>query len=504
MKADHRRLSEEQQQEYVSRDQFASRLSEYGWLADDISRDVGEDFMVRIFDKGMSSGLGFLVQLKSVSNLDGHQIQGGYTSYRLDVGDLLHWEASAVPVFVVIWDVNREYGCWIGVPEAIEELSKRRPAWRDQQTARVRIPSSNRTDDEGLEHIRKAVARYYYPVIAKGKTLEIHARFLFPTTPEGTASRLALERHFATGEPVEIDGSFVEELVFSEWWTRLWGEIDLSEGQLALGPRPSDRTVPVRLDLLSWRGQNAAIPYIDLRATMMGSDQLTCSNQHQPVPWRLEFVFRRAEQSFSMTVEVTGPGSNVEETLEILFVMRALAEGGRCRITFRETGQAINGDLPAGSANIPHPEFISLVDKLCLIQRQTGHILALPFDWSLDVADIDSINELVTIFETGQTTLHNQVVTGCFKKYALGLFLEPHQAGKPIQLRIVAPDGYVELLGERIHVGPFTQHISGTLDVPVAKLEEIIARMEPDDELEVRLIDADVVEEFDDWPKSGN
>ena len=144
MKADHRRLSEEQEQEYVSRDQFASRLSEYGWLTEPISRDLGEDFLVRIYDQGMSSGLGFLVQLKSVSNLDEYEIQGGYTSYRLEVGDLLHWEASAVPVFIVVWDVNRILGCWIGVPEAIVELNERRPAWRDQKTARVRIPSSNK------------------------------------------------------------------------------------------------------------------------------------------------------------------------------------------------------------------------------------------------------------------------------------------------------------------------------------------------------------------------
>ena len=84
----------------------------------------------------------------------------------------------------------------------------------------------------------------------------------------------------------------------------------------------------------------------------------------------------------------------------------------------------------------------------------------------------------------------------------MNLFLEPHRNGEPIKLRLVSPDGYVELLGVRIPVGPFTQYMSGTLDMPVAELEELIAGMGPDEELKVRLVNAEVVEEFDDWPRS--
>lgn len=501
MSTGQRRLSQEQQQEYISRDQFASRLSEYGWLTDDISRDLGEDFLVRIYDKGVSSGLGFLAQLKSVSDLGEYEIQGGYTSYRLEVGDLLHWEVSAVPVLVVIWDVSRQFGCWIGVPEAIEDLNKRRPVWREQKTARVRIPSSNRTDDEGLARIRQAVAHYYYPVIAKDEDIDIQARFEFPATPDGDASRLALERYLATGEPVEIDGKFVKEFKFSEWWTRLFGEMDLSDGLVAMGPPSSPEMVPARFDLQSHTGLTASIPYVELRAIKVGSEQITVSNELQSIPLRFTLTIHRSGSHSEISVTATGPGVNVEETREVLPFLQALADGGRFRITFLKTQESRQGEFPAGVVQAPPPDFLDIIEKLCLIQQETGSALALPADWSLDRMDIDAINELVAIVNTGEATLRNRVFTGVFQKLAVGLFLDAHRAGKSIKLKARALDGYVELLGERIHLGPFTQHICGWLDTPAAELEEMFAEMEPEDELEVRLVDADVVEEFDDWPK---
>ncbi|MFC2023923.1 DUF4365 domain-containing protein [Chloroflexota bacterium] len=497
-----RRLSREQQQEFRSRDQLADRFDEYGWIPGSIARDLGEDFLVRIYDEGVSSGLSFFVQLKSTEDLNQLMLASGDISYPLEVKDLLHWEVSAVPVFVVVWDVNSRRGCWVGVPDAIRDLDRRRPNWRRQRTARVRMPHANSTDDNGLCRLRQIVADYYYPVIARDKALEIHTRFLFPATPEGRAANIALQHHFATGAPVEIDGQFIRELRFPEWWSRLYGEIDMSEGLLGIGPSSPQETQPVRFDAISDDGRTASIPYVELRVSQAGSKQVTLTNEHQSIPLEFKLKLDRISSSFNLSINVLGPGTSAKETREILMFLRALADSGRLRITWLRSGQSSEAGFPPGALDSPNPAFVAAVEHLCLIEKETGHALPLPSDWTLDVRDQEAIDELVSIIETGQYTRHNRVITGGFSRYALNLFLEPHRAGKPIELHSMVPDGYVQLLGQKVAVGPFTRSMSGRLDLSVAELEDIVAEMESDDELEIRLVGAKVVEVFQGWPKS--
>lgn len=499
MTSNQRRLSGQQEQEYISRDQLATRLDEYGWVPDPVFRDLGEDFIVRIFDKGVSSGLAFWVQLKSTQDLDLFKIRGGYISYRVEVVDLKYWETSAIPVFIIIWDTNRKIGCWISVTDAITELDNRRPIWRRQKTVRVRIPYSNETSDAGFRQIRKIVAYHYYPTISRGKSIEIEAKFVFPETPEGQTARRAFEQHFAAGDIAEIDGQFIQELKFSEWWTRLFGKIDPSQGRLVLGPGKSEQPVPARLDLTSQDGVSASVPYVDLRILKRGSNEITLSNEGQQIPLQFLFVFREPDHHFRMTFRVTGPGTNVCDTRDLVSFLDTIARGCKLRITFLETQHTFEPELPGGHIDVPHPEFVSIVDNLCMIQQKTGCTLALDSDWSLADGEIQTINELVEIFKTGRVVKHNAILTGNFRKAALDLMLEVHRTGKPISLRLEGDDSWMELLGIKIPLGPYREHISGVLDISVAELERAIADMEAKDELEVRFVEAQVVEEFTDW-----
>lgn len=498
-----RRLSRQQQQEYRSRDQLADRFDEYGWIPDPISRDLGEDFIVRIYNEGISTGLAFFVQLKSTDDLDRLEIKGGYTSYPLKVKDLIHWDSSAPPVFVIIWDVNRLTGCWTSVHDAIAELDKRKSNWRNQKKVRVRIPRSNGTDDEGMCRIRQCVAYYCYPIVSKGRDVEIHATFTFPDTPEGQASRVALERHLAAGDVAEIDGEFIRELEFSDWWTRLFGEMDPSTGRLILGSRPSEQSVPVRLDLIPPDGDGYVFPYADFMVIKQGFDEFTVSNEHQPVALHFQFVFKRSEQHFTASVKLNGPGANVQETRDVLQFLKALAKGGKMRMTFRRTGKVLDGFLPGGVVDPPNPDFVDLIDTLCLIQQKTGRSLALRPDWAVSHRDVVRAREIVVIFETGRIAYGDATVTGRFQKEALELMLEAYQSGRPIKFRITSDETHVELLGVKISLGPVTRYISGEIGTPTVGLESTVSRMEAEDDLEVNLVNAEVIEEFANWvPKA--
>jgi len=497
-----RRLTAQQLQENRSREQLAERFDEYGWLPEPITRDLGEDFLVRIYDEGVSSGLSFFVQLKSTQDLTRNQLRSGRVSYPFKVKDIEHWEASAVPVFLFVWDVNDRRGCWCEVWEAIRQLNDSRPNWRHQKTARVRMPQSNSTDDEGLGLIRRRVADHYYPVIARDKDLTIEVSLRFPATPEGQSALTALEQHFETGEIAEIHGAFIDKFKFSDWYARLFGDNDPSIGHLVVGPASSSEPRAARLDLFAENGLRASVPYIELAATRVGSKQITLSNQDQPIPYQLRFVFDRPKASFRMTVEVSGPGVDVEEAKDILRFMTALANLHRVRLTFLATQETVQGAFAAGSPVAPDPRLVEAVDKLCLIQQKTGQRLRLPQDWTITSEDLEAIDQIMTIIEKGRTIRHNQIATFSFKRYALQLFLEPHKAGELIRLKMSAPEGYVRLLGERVDVGPFTRYTTGRLNIAAFELEDQIMSMGPDDELEVKLVDAEVVEEFDDWPKS--
>jgi hypothetical protein len=75
------RYSPQQQQENISRKQFEEFLEQHQWITNDVVPDLGEDILVRIYDKGISTGLSFYVQLKSTSNLKKHLPKSGAISY---------------------------------------------------------------------------------------------------------------------------------------------------------------------------------------------------------------------------------------------------------------------------------------------------------------------------------------------------------------------------------------------------------------------------------------
>ena len=59
--SDKMRMSPQQQQENISRKQLGEFLETHGFVTGDITPDLGEDILVRIYDKGISTGLSFYV-----------------------------------------------------------------------------------------------------------------------------------------------------------------------------------------------------------------------------------------------------------------------------------------------------------------------------------------------------------------------------------------------------------------------------------------------------------
>ena len=143
-------------------------------------------------------------------------------------------------------------------------------------------------------------------------------------------------------------------------------------------------------------------------------------------------------------------------------------------------------------------EYLQLIDKLCTIQDKARQHLQVPVE-GLTRADVQAIHELVEIIEHGKTITKHTEITGEFKGEALDIALDVHRQGRPIHFTVSSDESYVELFGLKIEVGRMTQHITGTIGMPITELEKAITALAPDEYLTLRFVDVEVVEIFPDW-----
>lgn len=183
------RLTNQKQQELISRKQLGERFVEFGWMPNS-PEDLGEDFIVHIYFHGRATGVTFHVQEKSVTNLHERR-KGDHLAYDFRVKDLKHWEAFSLPVVLIVWDIKLREGRWALLDAVISELDQRRPQWRfNKSKARVHIPWNNTTDDAGLMQLRQSIGWHFYPLIAKDKPLIMKVKLNFPHTEEGRAAMI--------------------------------------------------------------------------------------------------------------------------------------------------------------------------------------------------------------------------------------------------------------------------------------------------------------------------
>lgn len=120
------------------RDAFES----IGWVVNSIPNDYGVDFEVEIFDKGLSTGAVFKVQLKSSANTH-YSSDGSFVSQSIRAANaryLVH--ELRVPTVVVHCDVIQKRVFW-AMPQLISSLSEHLNTLDDDQSVTLRLPVAN-------------------------------------------------------------------------------------------------------------------------------------------------------------------------------------------------------------------------------------------------------------------------------------------------------------------------------------------------------------------------
>lgn len=494
------RHSPQQRQENVSRKQFEAFLEAHEFVTGDISPDLGEDILVRIYDKGVSTGLSFYVQLKSVDSIEKHLLKSGDISYPFEVKDLEHWAVQAVTVFLVIWDVKQNQGWWIWINDAIKFLQENSPDWEQKETANIHLLSKNQLNQSGLSEIRTLLANLYYPIVSKDKELTINTRFSFPKTPEGQAKFEELKRHFAAGDEVELDGKYIELFDFPDWWKRLYGEIDPSGMHLKIMPNRSPTFRPTLFEFVS-STDSEIIPYVELWTVKQGEEEITLTNDQQKIPVKFSIVLNKISRQNQIKINANLSNLDGIEALQILRMQKILSEGGAIKLTLLDSGEVISMPVPPAIFPAPDESVLDFVEKVCNIQKVTGVKIKFLEDGSFTKKDVQAADELMAIIEKGSYQQGGLVFTADLRKPGIAKLLEGVDNSSPIYFQLEADESFVEILSQKIELGPMLQKIRGYWKMPLDEVRAWFEKASDDESLVVRLIDVELYEEFEKWIK---
>ena len=96
-------------------------IASCGFSLERVSVDYGYDVTIYTFDaKGQYENGNIFVQLKATENLDVDPSTGA-VKHRIDKADVIMWEGEIFPVYLVVFDVQRERAHAVYVQEYLEE-----------------------------------------------------------------------------------------------------------------------------------------------------------------------------------------------------------------------------------------------------------------------------------------------------------------------------------------------------------------------------------------------
>jgi hypothetical protein len=147
--------------EDCSRNRLHRLFEEVGWTVEDLSKDYGEDLLVRIFEGGETTPLSFFVQAKATDNLFRY-LDSNSNSYRypLSHAHLAHWEGLHEPVILTIWNSSSDITYWICIQDELAQLGGLVELTKGK-TVRIPIPCENVLNAQSVTQIQ-SISRVRY------------------------------------------------------------------------------------------------------------------------------------------------------------------------------------------------------------------------------------------------------------------------------------------------------------------------------------------------------
>jgi len=140
--------------------QAALQFKKWGWTADKIQSDFGDDLACTIFTERIKTEFYFTCQIKSTSNVNEKEyirkLKSGDFRVNISTSTLNAWRAGYFPVLLLIYDNNEDCLYWANPIEKIElNLEKLR-----QKTISISISKKNILKND-KSNIQKIIEAYY-------------------------------------------------------------------------------------------------------------------------------------------------------------------------------------------------------------------------------------------------------------------------------------------------------------------------------------------------------
>jgi hypothetical protein len=490
------RYSSEKKQELLSRSQLFERLVEFGWIASS-PEDLGEDFIVHVYFQGRATGVSFYVQEKSVVNLQERQ-KNGHVPYDFKVKDLKHWSQFIQPVVLIVWDVKLREGRWVLLSEAIKYIEQKRSKWRKLQNTRLYIPWDNRTDNEGLLRLQRQIGNSMFPLIKKGKELNMTMSFEFGDSEKDQKEAASLQELIKKGGEVTLSGDVIKNIEIPDW-ARPWMNIEYKE--IKIGNLVSKDSLLVDVIVMTSDGKTEIARGIQLKTVRSGLELTQLSNSHQTTSLRFDFTFSSNNSMQSAaSVQLMDMGSNVHVTRDILRFTEALSRGGKLQLfsIIHNEPLPIEIPVPAQPTMQPNPSYVQLVEHLCLIQDKTGKLLQMPSGGPTQ-QDLETIYQLVSIIKSGQVIVEYKTLIKNFEIDNPQTIIDSIKQNKSMSFTIIYEQSFAELFGQRIEMGKMSQLITGAIDMSLSELERELETYDNEVGASVHLANGEIVSTYFDW-----
>lgn len=481
-------------QETRSEGQLIDRLGELGWKPQGPRKDKGEDFLVQIWDDGVSSGLSFYVQLKSITNAEKRKPKRtpDVLRYRLDVKDIEHWDVQSVPVVLFVWDVETRRGYWETIPRIVEALDKDKKGWRNKDSVTVKVPEKNGTDDDGMRRLRWLLA----DEALEGKLgrQELSFALKFPPNSDGINALTAFQKALDWGEEVTFEGPGTPEIQEPALYRRLYGDRGPSQTvRMTMTPQPHPLTVPIRIEVRTPSG-SIAIPYVELRVVKQGRKHLTLSNEHQNRP--IVFIFSGNDDTGGrLDMRWIRWGHTVQEARETVDFYAAMQKPGSRICIYDANSGTLMVELPTQQTLQQSWEWMAeSLEKLAYLDSYISKFGKLELNQGIGVQDQQAIAILYQACKYGKVRMRKR----------LGFTVAPNAEDLPSEgvndIRIINPNETLHVLGVDIPLGRVRETIDSSIAFELAVRNAIAQARSAGKPVPVQLEDIDVTMEFLDWP----
>lgn len=271
------------------------------------------------------------------------------------------------------------------------------------------IDTRYRVDMSLTEEGRRLAVGEKHPGQAEQEPIEGHVSFAFPETPEGAAKLEELNTALRTGAEAIIPEEYVKEFRISEEIERIVEQVfGIPRGapvtlRISSAEDPQPRLFSI--EMFSDDGEHVELPYVDLRMKQKGSEEMTLTNEGQPIPVLVTMIGEHQRMLFTVNV-ASKDGPMVATWLHTFFrLVDCLHKPGRVKIASLDYGITLSDEWHQGNptGDVVNPEFKAMVADLAAIQAKVNLPIVIP-DTGINDQDLETISMLRRVLHHGEIT----------------------------------------------------------------------------------------------------